>query len=139
MTNKEKEIDRMSKEIIEEFRQEEVEMLKFKKIKKNIKKYRSKIRCDGKNRLLQIEVGRIRSSISYFVSISKYSDRPRDPIMSKIFNNLNDALDLYNDLKTKYNGKDLLISLSARNSIIAILSSTLAGLIIGKLIMDLIW
>jgi hypothetical protein len=122
MTNKEKEIDRMSKEIIEEFRQEEVEMLKFKKIKKNIKKYRSKIRCDGKNRLLQIEIGRIRSSISYFVSISKYSD----------------ALDLYNDLKIKYNGKNILIPLSIRNSIIAILGGVLAGLFIGELIINLI-
>jgi hypothetical protein len=58
--------------------------------------------------------------------------------MSKIFNNLNDALDLYNDLKTKYNGKDLLISLSVRNSIVAILSGILVSLIIGELILNLI-
>jgi hypothetical protein len=138
MINKEKKIDSMRKEIIEEFRQEEIELLEFKKIKKEMKKYKSKIKCDGKSRLLQIEVIRIGSELHYFVSMSKYSERFRDLYVSKVFNNLNDALDLYNDLKVKYNGKNLLISLTARNSIIAILSGILAGLIIGELVINLI-
>ena len=121
------------KDLVEECEEKELEFSKFKVRKKILKTYKSKIKYNGVKRLLQIET--YNTDIPFYdVSVKKFSERFDTTYVSKSFSNFKDALDLFIDLKEKYNGKKILVPLSVRNRIIAICSGAVVGLIIGKII-----
>ena len=122
-----------TKDLVEKYEEKELEFSKFKVRKKQLKRYKSKIKYKGEKRLLQIETYNTDTPF-YDVTISKYSGRFDITYISKSFGNFKDALNLFTDLKEKYNGKNILISPSVRIGIIIISSGAIVGLIIGKII-----
>ena len=126
-----------NKDLVEQYDEKELEFSKFKVRKKILKAYKSKIKYNGAKRLLQIET--YNTDIPFYdVSVKKFSERFDTAYISKSFGNFKDALNLFTDLKEKYNGKKILVPLSIRSGIIAIGSGAVVGLIIGKVILALL-
>ena len=108
-------------DLVEEYENNSKKLYELKKEEKKLKEYRSKIKYNGKKRLLKIEViSNYYVGLKYQVVISKFSNFFDIEYTSKSFDNFKDALDLFSELKEKYNGKDLLISSKVKNVMIAI-------------------
>ena len=108
-------------DLVEEYENNSKKLYELKEKEKKFKEYSSKIKYNGKKRLLKIEVmGNYYRGLKYQVSISKFSNFFDRAYTSKSFDNFKDTFDLFSELKEKYNGKDLLISLKVKDIMIAI-------------------
>ena len=123
-----------NRDLIERYEEKELESSKFKVRKKILKAYKSKIKYNGAKRLLQIETRNI-DMPNYYVSVQKFSGRFDAAYVSKSFDNLKDALNLFSELKEKYNGREIFLPPSVRNGVIALGSGAMIGIIIGKIIL----
>ena len=108
-------------DLVEEYENNSKKLCELIEKEKKLKEYSSKIKYNGKKRLLKIEVmSNYYRGLKYQVSISKFSNFFDRAYTSKSFDNFKDTFDLFSELKEKYNGKDLLISLKVKDIMIAI-------------------
>jgi hypothetical protein len=92
-------------DLIEEY-EDNKKSLSEGQIEKELKKaYRTKINFRGQNRLLKIE--KSKSSNKYYVIVRDLKKKYDNAEVMKFFDNFESAKNLFQNLKEKYNGKDI--------------------------------